>query len=142
MDTLVKDCLKLLVFHFSCVEGESILMLLDLQGICVSTGSACTSNSLEPSHVVSALGLCYEDVQGTICFSFSVNNTFEEIDFTIDALKKSVTKLRDMSPIYKKRKRVKKCIVKKIIEIFKNPQNVGYIKKPDAIGKSRKCTMR
>lgn len=98
---------------FSCVEGESILMLLDLQGICVSTGSACTSNSLEPSHVVSALGLCYEDVQGTIRFSFSVNNTFEEIDFTIDTLKKSVTKLRDMSPIYKKRKRVKKCIVKK-----------------------------
>lgn len=96
---------------FDYVEGESILMMLDLEGICVSTGSACSSNSLEPSHVIMALGVPHEQAQGTIRFSFSIYNTFEEIDYTIQVLKTVIERLRELSPIAK-HKRGRKCIAK------------------------------
>ena len=91
---------------FNFIEGESLMLLLDMAGIAVSTGSACSSGSLETSHVLAAVGLPPEVAQGTIRFSFGTNNTKEEIDYVVSILKKNVEKLRQMSPL--KPKRVKK----------------------------------
>lgn len=91
---------------FNFIEGESLMLLLDMAGIAVSTGSACSSGSLETSHVLTAIGLPPEVAQGTIRFSFGTNNTKEEIDYVVSILKKNVEKLRQMSPL--KPKRVKK----------------------------------
>lgn len=88
---------------FNFIEGESLMLLLDMAGVAVSTGSACSSGSLQTSHVLSAIGLLPEIAQGTIRFSFGTNNTKEEIDYVIDVLKKNVAKLRDLSPLKPKR---------------------------------------
>ena len=87
-------------FCFRFIEGESLLILLDQQGICASSGSACTSGSLDPSHVLLAIGLPHEIAHGSLRFTLSAENTKEEIDFTVDALKKIVERLRSMSPLY------------------------------------------
>jgi cysteine desulfurase len=84
-------------FHY--IEGEGLLMLLDLAGIAVSTGSACSSHSLEPSHVLLAIGLKHEVAHGTIRFSLSKYTTKEEIDFTIKKVREAVERLRAMSPL-------------------------------------------
>jgi len=84
---------------FACVEGEALTLLLDINGVAVSTGSACATGSLEPSHVLKAIGLSPEAVQSTLRFSFSTSNTKEEIDYVVDVLKKCVAKLRSISPI-------------------------------------------
>jgi cysteine desulfurase len=84
-------------FHF--IEGEGLLMLLDMEGIAVSTGSACSSNSLEPSHVLLAIGLKHEIAHGTIRFSLSKYTTEEEIDYTIKKVGAAVERLRLMSPL-------------------------------------------
>ena len=84
---------------FACVEGEALTLMLDLNGIAVSTGSACMTGSLEPSHVLMAIGLTQEQAQGTLRFSFSTSNTKEEIDYVVDVLKKAVAKLRSLSPL-------------------------------------------
>ena len=86
---------------FDMIEGESILMLLDLEGVAVSTASACTSNSLEPSHVLRAIGVPDELAQGSIRFSFGKNISKSDVDYTIDVLEKAVAKLRGISPITK-----------------------------------------
>lgn len=86
---------------FSCIEGESILLGLDDNGIAVSTGSACTSQRLEPSHVLLALGIKPEDAHGSIRLSLSKYTTKEEIDYTINAVRKVVENLRKISPIGK-----------------------------------------
>ena len=88
---------------FECIEGESILLLLDEAGICVSTGSACTSTSLDPSHVLTAMNVPAELAQGSIRFSIGKNNTKMEMDYVIEQLKKVAQRLREISPIRRKR---------------------------------------
>ena len=88
-------------FSFEFIEGESILFSLDLAGISVSSGSACSSGSLEPSHVLLALGLPEELAHGSIRFSFGKHNTVEEVDYAVETLKKAVNRLREMSPLFK-----------------------------------------
>lgn len=87
-------------FSFRYVEGESILIMLDRKGICASSGSACTSGALDPSHVLLALGLKHEEAHGSLRLTLSEENTKEELDCVVEALKETVGKLRDMSPLY------------------------------------------
>lgn len=84
---------------FKYIEGESILLLLDYKGISVSTGSACSSKSLEPSHVLSALGVPVEMIHGTVRFTVGDFTTKEDIDYVVENLKEIVTKLRELSPV-------------------------------------------
>lgn len=88
---------------FEYIEGESILMLLDLDHICASSGSACTTGSLEPSHVLRAMGVPYTAAHGAIRFSFSRYNTEEEVDFTLSKLPGIMEKLRAISPYWSQR---------------------------------------
>ena len=85
---------------FRFIEGESLLLHLDMHNICASTGSACSSGALEPSHVLMALGLCHELANGAIRFSLGRENTEEDIDKLMEVLVPTVQKLRDMSPLY------------------------------------------
>ena len=87
-------------FCFRFIEGESLLIMLDQNKICASSGSACTSGSLDPSHVLLAIGLPHEIAHGSIRFTLSAETTEEEIDYTVEALKKIVERLRSMSPLY------------------------------------------
>ena len=88
-------------FTFEFVEGESILMTLDLAGIAVSSGSACSSGSLDPSHVLLAIGVPVETAHGSIRFTLGKHTTAEQLDYTVEQLKKTIEKLRRMSPLYK-----------------------------------------
>ena len=87
---------------FEYVEGESILLLMDEYGICASSGSACTSGSLEPSHVLRAMGVPFTAAHGSIRFSLSTYNAEEEIDFIIEKLPPIIERLRELSPFWKK----------------------------------------
>lgn len=87
-------------FCFRFIEGESLLILLDQNGICASGGSACTTGSIEPSHVLLAIGLPREIANGSLRLSISEKTTKEEVDFTIDKIKEIVGRLRSMSPLY------------------------------------------
>ena len=87
-------------FSFRFVEGESLLIMLDQKGICASSGSACTSGSLDPSHVLLAIGLPHEIAHGSLRITLSKDTTKEEIDFVVDELKKIIERLRSMSPLY------------------------------------------
>ncbi len=86
---------------FEYVEGESILLLMDQMGICASSGSACTSGSLEPSHVLRAMGVPFTAAHGSIRFSLSTYNTKEEIDFIVEKLPPIIERLRTLSPFWK-----------------------------------------
>lgn len=94
-------------FSFKFIEGESILFSLDLAGICVSSGSACSSGSLEPSHVLLALGLPEELAHGSIRFSFGKHNTIEQVDYAVETIKSAVQRLREMSPLFKSEGEIK-----------------------------------
>ena len=87
-------------FSFQFIEGESLLIMLDMKGICASSGSACTSGSLDPSHVLLAIGLPHEIAHGSLRMTLSEENTKEEIDSVADELKGIVERLRSMSPLY------------------------------------------
>lgn len=87
-------------FSFQFVEGESLLIMLDMDGICGSSGSACTSGSLDPSHVLLAIGLPHEIAHGSLRLTLSAETTKDDIDFVVESIKKIVTKLRSMSPLY------------------------------------------
>lgn len=91
-------------FCFRYIEGESILILLDQFGVCASSGSACTSGSLDPSHVLLAIGLPHEIAHGSLRLTLSEKTTKEEIDYTIDVIRKTVERLRSMSPLYEEGK--------------------------------------
>jgi len=86
---------------FEFVEGEAILLLMNELGICASSGSACTSGSLQPSHVLRAMGVPFTMAHGSIRFSLSIYNTEEEIDFVIDKMPPIIARLREMSPFWK-----------------------------------------
>ncbi len=92
-------------FCFRYIEGESMLILLDQKGICASSGSACTSGSLDPSHVLLAIGLPHEIAHGSLRLTLSEKTTKEDIDYTVDELKKIVERLRAMSPLYEDSKK-------------------------------------
>lgn len=87
-------------FCFQFIEGESLLIMLDMEGICGSSGSACTSGSLDPSHVLLAIGLPHEIAHGSLRLTLGADTTKEEIDTAITAIKKIVAQLREMSPLY------------------------------------------
>ena len=85
---------------FEGIEGESLLLMLDNKGICASAGSACNSGSLDPSHVLTAIGVIPEIARGSIRFSLSAENTFEEVEYVIRVVTDCVKYLRSVSPIY------------------------------------------
>ena len=85
---------------FEGVEGESLLLMLDMKGICASSGSACTSGSLDPSHVLLAIGLKHEVAHGSLRLSLSENNTEEDVDYILEALPPIIERLREMSPLW------------------------------------------
>ncbi len=87
-------------FSFRFVEGEALLLNLDMKGICASSGSACTSGSLDPSHVLLAIGLPHEIAHGSLRLTLGEDTVKEEIDYVVDALKEIVKRLREMSPLY------------------------------------------
>ena len=85
---------------FQYIEGESVLLLLDDVGICASSGSACTSGALDPSHVLLAIGLPHEIAHGSLRLSLGESNTEEEVDYVLEVIPKIVQRLRDMSPLW------------------------------------------
>lgn len=87
-------------FSFQFIEGESLLIMLDMKGICASSGSACTSGSLDPSHVLLAIGLPHEIAHGSLRLTLSEETTKEDIDYVVDNLKEIIARLRSMSPLY------------------------------------------
>lgn len=87
-------------FSFQFIEGEAMLIMLDMKGICASSGSACTSGSLDPSHVLLAIGLPHEEAHGSLRLTLSHETTREELDYVVEAVKEIVGKLRSMSPLY------------------------------------------
>ena len=87
-------------FAFQFIEGESLLIMLDMEGICGSSGSACTSGSLDPSHVLLAIGLPHEIAHGSLRLTLSEENTKEEMDYVAEKIRQIVERLRSMSPLY------------------------------------------
>ena len=87
-------------FSFQFIEGESLLIMLDMAGICGSSGSACTSGSLDPSHVLLAIGLPHEIAHGSLRLTLGEENTEEEMNYVVDKTKEIVERLRAMSPLY------------------------------------------
>ena len=87
-------------FSFQFIEGESLLIMLDMEGICASSGSACTSGSLDPSHVLLAIGLPHEIAHGSLRLTLSEETTLEDVDYVVDKIAGIVDKLRSMSPLY------------------------------------------
>lgn len=89
----------ILSLSFECIDGEALMCLLDMKGICVSTGAACSTGSVEPSHVLMAMGKSVEDARSTVRFSFDPSNTREEIDYVVEQLADCVERLRNLSPL-------------------------------------------
>ena len=103
-------------FSFEFIEGEGMLLQLAARGICVSSGSACTSGSLDPSHVLLAIGLPHEIAHGSLRLTLGRDTTLEDVDFAVDSLKATLQNLRMMGPLYEDFQQGK---VKSVIERFK-----------------------
>jgi cysteine desulfurase len=88
--------------YFDYIEGEALVIALDLKGLAVSTGAACSSGAIEPSHVLTAMGLRPDRARASIRFSLGKQNTPEEIDFALDLIPQTVSRLRELSPVYNK----------------------------------------
>ncbi len=110
LNTPEKSLPGTLNISFEYIEGESILLMLDMNGICASSGSACTSGSLDPSHVLLAIGLPHEVAHGSIRMTLDHNNTEEDVDHIISVLPKIIQRLRDMSPLWEQVEDKKPCI--------------------------------
>jgi len=87
--------------YFDCIEGEALVIALDLKGLAVSTGAACSSGAIEPSHVLTAMGMSAERARGSIRFSLGKQNTADDVDFALNSLQDTVGRLRELSPVYK-----------------------------------------
>ena len=87
---------------FDCIEGEAMVIALDLKGLSVSTGAACSSGAIEPSHVLTAMGLSADRARGSIRFSLGKQNTAEDVEFALELIPQVVNRLREISPVYKK----------------------------------------
>ena len=87
---------------FDYIEGEAMVIALDLKGLAVSTGAACSSGAIEPSHVLTAMGLSANRARGSIRFSFGKQNTAEDVDFALTLVPEVISRLREISPVYKK----------------------------------------
>jgi cysteine desulfurase len=88
--------------HFDYIEGEALVIALDLKGLAVSTGAACSSGAIEPSHVLSAMGLPPERARASLRFSLGKQNTAEDVDYALSILPETVARLRELSPVYQK----------------------------------------
>ncbi|MGB7147677.1 MAG: aminotransferase class V-fold PLP-dependent enzyme, partial [Terriglobales bacterium] len=86
--------------YFDGIEGEALVIALDLKGLAVSTGAACSSGAIEPSHVLTAMGLSRERAKASIRFSFGKQNTEEDVEFALGLIPETVARLREISPIY------------------------------------------
>jgi cysteine desulfurase len=98
---------------FEFIEGESLLLSLDMKGIAGSSGSACTSGSLDPSHVLLSMGICHEIAHGSLRLTLGRENTVEDVDYVLEVLPEIVTRLRAMSPLYDRERGCTECILKK-----------------------------
>lgn len=90
--------------YFDCIEGEALVIALDLKGLAVSTGAACSSGAIEPSHVLTAMGMPPERARGSLRFSLGKQNTAEDVEFALNLIPQTVTRLRELSPIYNKKR--------------------------------------
>jgi cysteine desulfurase len=88
--------------YFDSIDGEPMVISLDLKGLAVSTGAACSSGALEPSHVLLAMGLRPDRARASVRFSLGKQNTAEDIDFALALVPKTIARLRELSPVYKK----------------------------------------
>ena len=89
--------------HFDCIEGEALVIALDLKGLAVSTGAACSSGAIEPSHVLTAMGMSPERARGSLRFSLGKQKTPEDIEFALSLIPSTVARLRELSPVYNKK---------------------------------------
>ena len=88
--------------YFDCIEGEALVIALDLKGLAVSTGAACSSGAIEPSHVLTAMGMRPEQARGSLRFSLGKQNTAEDVEFALSLIPQTVARLRELSPVYNK----------------------------------------
>jgi cysteine desulfurase len=86
--------------HFDCIEGEALVIALDLKGLAVSTGAACSSGAIEPSHVLTAMGMSRERARGSLRFSLGKQNTADDVEFALSLIAPTVARLRELSPVY------------------------------------------
>jgi cysteine desulfurase len=89
--------------YFDYIEGEAMVIALDLKGLAVSTGAACSSGAIEPSHVLTAMGVSPDRARASIRFSLGKQNTQEEVDFAVSLVPETISRLRELSPVYNRR---------------------------------------